>query len=334
MSTREYRVVHLQRRPVAGQFSVEGLFESLREVMKDLGHEVAAAIAPYPSKGFWGRAGNIWWAWHSQCEVNHITGDVQYLALVLPKKRTVLTVLDCYGLERLRGVKRWLLRVIWYDLPIRRSAIVTVISHETKRQLLRHVQVPEGKVVVVPVAVSRKYQPCPRVFCVECPTILQVGTAKNKNLTRLIDAIRGMQCRLKIIGDLDDQTTRQLKEAKISYESAVNLSEAEMYQAYCDADLVSFVSTYEGFGMPIVEAQWVERPVVTSNCSSMPEVAGEGACLVDPFDVGSIREGIQRVIRDTAFRQHLVEQGRGNRERFSLEEIAKQYLSLYERLAK
>jgi glycosyltransferase involved in cell wall biosynthesis len=143
-----------------------------------------------------------------------------------------------------------------------------------------------------------------------------------------------MQCRLKIIGDLDDQTTRQLKEAKISYESAVNLSEAEMYQAYCDADLVSFVSTYEGFGMPIVEAQWVERPVVTSNCSSMPEVAGEGACLVDPFDVGSIREGIQRVIRDTAFRQHLVEQGRGNRERFSLEEIAKQYLSLYERLAK
>jgi glycosyltransferase involved in cell wall biosynthesis len=84
--------------------------------------------------------------------------------------------------------------------------------------------------------------------------------------------------------------------------------------------------------MPIIEAQWVERPVVTSNCSSMPEVAGAAACLVDPFDVGSIRAGILRVINDEPYRERLIELGRENRERFSLAQVAHQYGALYERV--
>jgi glycosyltransferase involved in cell wall biosynthesis len=84
--------------------------------------------------------------------------------------------------------------------------------------------------------------------------------------------------------------------------------------------------------MPIIEAQWVERPVVTSNCSSMPEVAGDSACLVNPYDVKSIRCGLRRVIEDVAYRESLIERGRKNRERFSLNAVARQYLSLYEQL--
>jgi glycosyltransferase involved in cell wall biosynthesis len=252
----------------------------------------------------------------------------------LPPKQTILTIHDCFALERSSGLKRFVLRMVWFDWPIRRSVFVTVVSEETKRQLLRHVNVPESKVIVIPVAVSPTFRPYPRLFREECPTILHVGTAVNKNLSRLIDALSGVRCRLKIIGVLDDGIRCQLQERGITYESAANLNEAQMLQAYCDADLVSFVSTYEGFGMPIIEAQWVERPVVTSNCSSMPEVAGKGACLVDPFDVQSIRQGILQVIGDAGYRAGLLEEGRKNRERFSLEGIARMYLDLYERVAK
>ena len=70
--------------------------------------------------------------------------------------------------------------------------------------------------------------------------------------------------------------------------------------------MLTFVSTYEGFGLPILESQATGRPVVTSNVSSMPEVAGDAACLVNPYDADSIREGILRVINDDAYRKDLM----------------------------
>ena len=145
-------------------------------------------------------------------------------------------------------------------------------------------------------------------------------------------ALKGIKCHLKVIGILDKGQRQLLEDSGLSYDSDGNVSEEAMYRAYCDADLVSFVSTYEGFGMPIIEAQWVERPVVTSNCSSMPEVAGQGACLVDPFDVNSIRLGLEQVINDPEYRKSLVERGRQNREKFALPAVAKQYFALYQRV--
>ena len=81
--------------------------------------------------------------------------------------------------------------------------------------------------------------------------------------------------------------------------------------------------------MPILEAQTVGRPVVTSGVSSMPEVAGDAACLVDPTDVAAIRAGVQRVIDDTTFRATLVERGFENVKRFGSEAVARQYADLY-----
>lgn len=301
--------------------------------MRSLGAEITPAIAPYPTKGLWPRVKNVAWAVRHQGDINHVTGDVHYLAIGLRPDRTILTIHDCYNLERLSGLKRWIMRVFWFDWPIRHAAIVTVISEETKKQLLRFVQVPEGKIVIIPDAISPIYQPSPKPFRSDCPQILHVGTMRNKNLPRLIQAVQGLKCSLKIIGVLENAHRLQLQESGISYDAKANLTEREMYQAYCDADLVSFASTYEGFGMPIIEAQWVERPVVTSNCSSMPEVAGEGACFVNPFDVDSIRQGLQQVIDDAAYRASLVEHGRKNRVRFSLVEVARAYVSLYEQLS-
>lgn len=325
--------VQFMRNPFVDQFSIELLFTSIRREMKRLGVGIDARTVPYQSKGFWPRLANIVWASRNQGDVNHITGDIHYLAIGLKKSRTILTIHDCYQLERLSGIKRWIMRVFWFDLPMHRAAVVTIISEEAKRQILRYVPMPADRIAVVPDAVAPIFQPYPKKFNSDCPQILQIGTKPNKNVPRLIEALRGLNCHLKIIGVLDREQLRLLDRSGISYDADENLGEAAIYRAYCDADIVSFASTYEGFGMPIIEAQWVERPVVTSNCSSMPEVAGGAACLVDPFDVMSIRQGVQRLIDDEPYRESLIELGRKNRERFTLQAVAKQYLSLYEHLA-
>jgi glycosyltransferase involved in cell wall biosynthesis len=93
--------------------------------------------------------------------------------------------------------------------------------------------------------------------------------------------------------------------------------------------MVVFASTYEGFGLPIVEANATGRPVVTSNIFSMPEVAGDAGCFVDPFDASSIRAGIVRVVEDEAYRQGLIKKGFKNVKRFRADAIAHQYAELY-----
>lgn len=87
----------------------------------------------------------------------------------------------------------------------------------------------------------------------------------------------------------------------INYRWEVNLKNEQVVQKYINCDMLLFVSTLEGFGLPIVEANAIERPVITSNFSSMPEIAGEAAHLVDPFDANSIRSGVIRIIEDDRY---------------------------------
>jgi glycosyltransferase involved in cell wall biosynthesis len=141
-----------------------------------------------------------------------------------------------------------------------------------------------------------------------------------------------MQCQLVVIGRLSPSQEAAIDENGIVLENHVNLSEAELVRQYQECDLVSFASTFEGFGMPIVEAQRVGRPVVTSRCSSMPEVAGAAACFVDPLDVASIRAGIRSVIENREYRESLIVAGYENAKRFDANTIALQYLSMYRRV--
>jgi glycosyltransferase involved in cell wall biosynthesis len=195
------------------------------------------------------------------------------------------------------------------------------------------VAVPENKVRVIPNIASSIFQPCRRPFNADCPRILHIGTKANKNLPRLVQALRGIRCHLHVVGRLSDRQVDELRGAGIDFSTSCGLSEQQMYASYCAADLVSFVSTYEGFGLPILEANAVGRPVVTSNVSSMPEIAGQAACLVDPLDVGSIRDGIRHVIEETPYRDELIQKGFENVLRFRGEAVAERYLTIYRQIA-
>jgi glycosyltransferase involved in cell wall biosynthesis len=138
---------------------------------------------------------------------------------------------------------------------------------------------------------------------------------------------------LNVIGKLTAVQQELLRRCGINYNNIPRATDIQVLDSYRTCDLVAFASTYEGFGLPILEAQATGRPVITSNLSSMPEAAGSAACFVDPLNVESIRAGILRVWHDAAYRQNLVEAGFENVKRFRPEAIAAKYAGLYEELA-
>lgn len=325
------RVTFYQRRPQSSNFSIERVFLDVR---RGLGESVDArvAICRFPSRGLGKRVYNMVEAALRQGDVNHVTGDVHYLTLLLQKPRTLLTIHDLVSIHRLKGWRRTLFLFLWYWAPIQRSALISVISEFTKQELLAHVRVDPRRVRVVHDCVSDDFQPNLKEFNAARPVILQIGTGPNKNVERVAEALNGIPCHYRIIGRLTESQQAVLERCGIDYSSAAGISNEQVVEEYRRCDLVVFASTYEGFGMPIVEAQATGRPVVTSSIPPLTEVAGDAACLVDPYDVADIRAGVTRVIGDAAHREELVRRGFANVERFRPAAIAREYLALYTEL--
>lgn len=164
------------------------------------------------------------------------------------------------------------------------------------------------------------------------PTVLFLGSTPNKNLTRVIEAVKDFKCRLEIVGHTSDSVVNRLKELNIDYRLSSDLSDDELAEKYATADLILFPSTFEGFGLPIIEANKAGRPIITSNLSPMKEVADGAALLVDPFSIESIRQGLERVLHDPALRKELVKRGLENVKKYDHSSIAREYLSLYSKV--
>ncbi len=264
-----------------------------------------------------------------KADIYHLTGAAHYIALTLPKDRTVLTVHDLFLMNERKGIRRFLLKKLFVDWPIRRVKYITAISRATKDEIVKYLPDCESKIRVIENPLDPRFERVEKEFNEVCPVILQLGTVVNKNVPRLIRSLKGIKCHLRIVGIIDEAIRKELSETDIEYSTVDKLSDDELLAAYHDADIVSFCSTYEGFGLPIIEAQAAARVVVTSDISPTREVAGGGAELVDPFDEKSIRAGFERVISDKDRREALLKQGFANIERFSPRAVAERYAELY-----
>ncbi|HQY68110.1 MAG TPA: glycosyltransferase family 1 protein [Pyrinomonadaceae bacterium] len=266
-------------------------------------------------------------------DIFHITGHIHYITMLLPPACTVLTIHDVAFLYTRSGIRRFVLKKLLLDWPLKRLRYVTVISQFTKDEIVRQTAVDPRKITVIENPLGEHLKPRPKMeFNAECPTILQIGTMDNKNIPRLAESLAGVTCKLRVIGPMTDHQIECLNNHGVDYENLSGLDDNQMVEEYQKADMLVFCSTYEGFGLPIIEAQRMGTPVITSNLSPMKEVAGDGALLVDPTDSDSIRDGIITLIENAGLRSSLVIKGTANVNRFDAETISGQFAEYYRRV--
>ncbi len=344
------KITYFFRHPRPEYNSLEEVFGS---VIHALPEEVETERKEAPATGASWKAlwKNIRFARQNRGELNHITGDVHYLALAMGKN-TVLTIHDAYSALRGNLLKRWFVKLLWFWLPALCVRRITTISPKSAKELEKVIPFAKKKIRVVPNPFSaelwveeqgaRNKEQGTRSQVLGGnslkdeawdgagkPIILHLGTKANKNLERTIQALQGVGCRLVIIGKLSEDQLDLLKKHTIDFESHFNLPFKEVADLYRRSDVVCFASLYEGFGMPIIEAQAVGKPVVTSDIDPMNWVAHNAACLVDPYNTQSIREGILKVLNDSEYRDELVRRGKENTRRFEPRKIAEMYLQVY-----
>ena len=196
---------------------------------------------------------------------------------------------------------------------------VIAVSESTKRDLLEVSQIPESKITVVYEAPTADFKP-------QLPEKIKGFKEKYKLPDKFILAIGGIGERRNLA---------RIKEACRDYPLVIAghtlswLSISELELLYNSAQLLLYPSLYEGFGLPILDAQACGCPVVTSNVSAMPEVARKGAILVDPYSTEDIIRGISEV---REVREKLIKRGLENVKRFSWEKAAQQTAQIYRTL--
>lgn len=265
--------------------------------------------------------------------INHITGDIHYTALLMPRSRTVLTVHDLVSLHSkdINPAFKRFVYYLWYYLPLKHLKYVTCISESTKRDLVSFFPFAEAKITVIPNPLADGFTAM-EALKNHKPVILHVGTRANKNLERVIMALASLNCHLRIIGKLTQEQLKLLDDTKVDYSNAFGLSDDDMIKEYRKCDIVSFPSLYEGFGMPVIEGQACGRIVVTSDLNPMKSISGGAAVLVNPEDVDSIRQGFESILNNGALRLSLVDKGLKNAAEYSITAVSTKYKELYDRM--
>lgn len=325
------KVVQVFRKKHARFFSIESVFSRVRQAWPN---EQLPEVIILPGSGI--KISNLFFLHNERSRhkqtLFHVTGDAHYAVLALPRKCTVLTIHDSVFFEQHKGIKLWLLRRILLDIPVWYSRHITTISEKSKQEIIQNTDCDPRKIKVIPNPVSPAIYFQPKAFNASCPCILFVGVKPNKNMERVCEAIQDIECRIQIIGKPFEAQEALLKKKSIRYEAVHGISEEEVAKKYAEADIILFPSLYEGFGLPVIEGFKAGRVVVTSNISPMKDIAEDAACLVDPFNVQSIREGLLKVINDQSYRDHLVQKGFEVVKKYQPESIAQQYFQLYQQV--
>ena len=327
------RVVHLQRRPRAvANHSIEQSFALVRTALAPR-MDIRLAIMPRESRGLLDRLAIARAAAAERGDVLHLLGDITFAGAATDPRRTIVTVLDCIHETWPQPVRRALVAFGWLTLPAWRGVTFSAISRFTAERVAHHTRVPLDAITVIPPAVDPRFAAAWSPLPSGAPLALIVGTTPNKNVARALRALAGLDVQALVIGPLDEEARRIAREARIVLEQHDRVDETFLLDAYRRAHVVLFPSLYEGFGLPIVEAQAAGRPVVTSDLSPTRETAGGAAWLVNPLDVESIRAGVRAALAPGADRDARLSAARANATRFAPGPIADAWERLYREVA-
>jgi len=269
----------------------------------------------------------------------------RYLSKSMARVVTIHDLVWKYAGETMRPLGRM---VESYLMPeaIAKADRIIAVSSATGQAVEAEFPEARGKVRVVLSGVTPMAAPLDRVSLlalgIDRPYFLFVGTLEpRKNLTRLLDAYASLPEAIRVANQLvivggkgwGGVNINQLLQARGLEQYAVvpgYVSDAQLSSLYAHARFLALPALYEGFGLPLVEAMAHGVPVLTSNTSSLPEVAGDAGLLVDPLDVGAIAVGIQRLLGDDAYHAELAARARPNAARFSWATAARETREVFE----
>jgi glycosyltransferase involved in cell wall biosynthesis len=322
-------------------------------VASQLGPNFRSVLEPSPNYSFREQIHVPWVLMREKPDVFHAP---HYILPSGVRAHSVVTIHDCIHLmfpQYLpnRVAYTYARMAMWS--AARRSDCILTVSQASKRDILHFFAVPPEKIEVIYNAIDERFSVEPdaesvaRVrerYQLDQRFVLYVGNIKpHKNLVRLIEAFASLRqgefedLKLLIIGDEISRlpalrrAVHSLKLHKhvrfLGYQPDDTL--AILYRL---ASVFVFPSLYEGFGLPPLEAMASGTPVVTSNVSSLPEVTGDAAVLVDPHDVRSIEHGIRRVLADPALAAEMRRQGLLRAREFSWERSVRRTLEVYRKV--
>jgi glycosyltransferase involved in cell wall biosynthesis len=279
----------------------------------------------------------------------------QYIRPLGVRAKTVVTIHDLAH-EHLPALANPLETLAMRKLvrsTARRADRILTVSEFCARDIVRTYGLPEEKVVVAYPAVAEKFrqrekapaqEQLARAYGIAPGFLLYVGRIQvRKNLVRLVEAYaqarkQGVAEKLVIVGPRDYGAEQLF--ARIS---ELGLRDSVVFPGYIAADDLPlffnaaeaflFPSLFEGFGLPVIESLASGLPTVTSFGSSLEEVAGDAALLVDPKDVTALSAAIQRILSDAELRQSLIERGLRRSAQFTVENFAQRVLKVYRSLA-
>jgi glycosyltransferase involved in cell wall biosynthesis len=310
------------------------VFDVLAQASKNAGFDdIEKVELPFTSRGIFSILFNLIFLTRFKKGLFHITGDVHYAILALPQDRTILTIHDLVFLHTYKGLRRRLLKWIFLDLPVKKAKYITTISEKSKQEILEYTNCDPKKILVIPNPVDLQFtNNSTHSNTSTTPTILFLGTKPNKNLENSIAALFGLDVHLRIIGELSRKQKEILAKFNINYTSDFSISPEQLASEYTNADLILFPSTYEGFGLPVIEGFQSARPVITSNISPMKDVAGDAALLAEPTSIASIRENVIKLLADQQLQAQLVAAGKEKVKQYQPGFIAAMYQKLWSSL--
>ena len=279
-----------------------------------------------------------------------------YVLPALTPCRSVVTIHDCIHLR----FPQYLPTRIGYAyaraqmwLATHKAARVITVSEASKRDILRYFRVPESRIDVIYNAIDERFwhEPDPEDisrtrerYRLTAPFVLYAGNIKpHKNLERLIEAFHLMRqgspelrdVELLIIGDeISKYATLRRAVHRHKLHKHVRffgfVPDQTLASLYRLANAFVFPSLYEGFGLPPLEAMASGTPVIASNVSSLPEVVGDAALMIDPYEPGAIADAMRQVLTDSQLRADLRARGFIRAREFSWERSVRRVREIYE----
>lgn len=320
------KIALILRKKFPGENSMEELARSLERNMPEL---TVYELPCYSSNPF-DMVKNIKYVRKIKADLFHIfTMSDAYIAPFV--RNAVITCHDVFTLKLRRSrIKTIMFKFFNMDMPYLFIKKLICISSVTANDMVGYCRKYRKKIVVIPNPLNENIGFSYKEFDTKKPVILHIGTAPRKNLPNVLRALKGIECKIIIVGILNQEEKELLAENKIEYENYVDIPFQDVISLYSSCDIVSFPSSKEGFGMPLIEANKVGRPVLGSSIDIFKEIAPECYCQTDENSVQSLRDGFVKIINDEKYREKLINNGIANVKKYDVLSVTSELRKLYQ----